>query len=90
MVVIDLVRAYTHPDGPFALPAARPAVEATAQLVGAARDKHVPVVWTVVRYAAGLADGGLFVRKVPDASSAKQASAGTLRTNRPPSTRSAA
>ena len=65
VVVIDLVRAYTHPDGPFALPDAQAAVEATAELVETARDKDVPVVWTVVRYAAGLADGALFVRKVP-------------------------
>ena len=65
VVVIDLVRAYTHPDGPFALPDAQAAVEATAELVETARDKDVPVVWTVVRYTAGLADGGLFVRKVP-------------------------
>lgn len=65
VVVIDLVRAYTHPDGPFALPDATAAVEAAAELVRAARDKDVPVMWTVVRYAPGLADGGLFVRKVP-------------------------
>ncbi len=65
VVVIDLVRAYTHPDGPFALPDARAAVEAAAELVETARDKDVPVVWTVVRYAPGLGDGGLFVRKVP-------------------------
>ena len=65
VVVIDLVRAYTHPDGPFALPEAQAAVEATAELVETARDKDVPVYWTVVRYAPGLADGGLFVRKVP-------------------------
>ena len=65
VVVIDLVRAYTHPDGPFALPDAPAAVEATTELVETARDKDVPVVWTVVRYAAGLGDGALFVRKVP-------------------------
>jgi len=33
--------------------------------VGTARDKDVPVYWTVVRYSRDLADGGLFVRKVP-------------------------
>ena len=65
VVVIDLVRAYTHPDGPFALPDARAAVDATTELVDTAREKDVPVFWTVVRYAPGLADGGLFVRKVP-------------------------
>ncbi len=65
VLVIDLVRAYTHPDGPFALPDAQAAVEATAELIETARDKNVPVCWTTVRYAPGLADGGLFVRKVP-------------------------
>jgi len=65
VVVVDLVRAYTEPDGPFALPDAGPAVAATAELVAAARAGGHPVVWTAVRYAADLADGGLFVRKVP-------------------------
>jgi len=65
LVVIDLVRAYTEPDGPFALPDPGPAVAATASLVDAARAAGLPVVWTVVRYTSGLADGGLFVRKVP-------------------------
>lgn len=65
VVVIDLVRAYTHPDGPFALPDAAAAVRATAELVEAARSVGAPVCWTVVRYAPDLADGGLFVRKVP-------------------------
>jgi maleamate amidohydrolase len=65
LVVVDLVRAYTEPDGPFALPGAGSAVAATASLVDAARSAGVPVVWTEVRYAAGMADGGLFARKVP-------------------------
>ncbi len=65
VVVIDLVRAYTSPEGPFALPGAPAVVEAAAELVETARDEDVPVYWTVVRYAPGLADGGLFVRKVP-------------------------
>ena len=59
------MRAYTEPGGPFLLPDPAPAVAATAALVAAARAGGRPVVWTVVRYAAGLADGGLFVRKVP-------------------------
>jgi maleamate amidohydrolase len=65
LLVVDLVRAYTEPGGPFLLPAPAPAVTATAALVDAARAGGHPVVWTVVRYTAGLADGGLFVRKVP-------------------------
>ncbi|MGW4523361.1 isochorismatase family protein [Amycolatopsis sp. NPDC004378] len=65
VVVVDLVRAYTEPGGPFELPVPRPAVDATAELVSAARVGGHPVVWTVVVYAANLLDGGLFVRKVP-------------------------
>jgi maleamate amidohydrolase len=65
LLVVDLVRAYTEDGGPFALPEPAPAVAATAELVAAARAGGHLVVWTVVRYAAGLADGGLFVRKVP-------------------------
>jgi len=40
-------------------------VAATGALVHAARAAGRPVIWTVVRYTRGLADGGLFVRKVP-------------------------
>ena len=65
LVVIDLVRAYTDPAGPFGLPDPEPAVAATRELVDAARAGGHPVVWTAVRYAAGLADAGLFARKVP-------------------------
>ena len=65
LLVVDLVRAYTEPGGPFLLPDPGPAVAATGALVDAARAGGHPVVWTVVRYAAGLADAGLFARKVP-------------------------
>ena len=65
LLVIDFVRAYTEPGGPFVLPDPGPAVAATAALVDAARSAGRPVIWTVVRYTSGLADGGLFVRKVP-------------------------
>jgi maleamate amidohydrolase len=65
LLVVDMVRAYTEPGGPFELPEPRPALAGCAALVDAARAGGRLVVWTVVRYAAGLADGGLFVRKVP-------------------------
>jgi maleamate amidohydrolase len=65
VLVIDLVRAYTDPAGPFGLPDPAPAVTATRALVDAARAHGRLVIWTVVRYAPGLEDGGLFVRKVP-------------------------
>jgi maleamate amidohydrolase len=65
VLVVDLVRGYTEPGGPFLLPDPTPAVTAIAELVDAARSAGHPVLWTVVRYAPDLADGGLFVRKVP-------------------------
>jgi maleamate amidohydrolase len=65
VLVVDLVRAYTEPGGPFLLPEPKPAVDAAAELVAAARRSGHPVVWTVVRYTRGLSDGGLFVAKVP-------------------------
>ncbi|MFC5063264.1 isochorismatase family protein [Actinomycetospora atypica] len=66
VVVVDLVRAYVEPEGPFFLDGAQDRVlAATAELVGAAREHGVPVVWTVVRYAADLADAGFFAVKVP-------------------------
>lgn len=65
VVVVDLVRAYTDPAGPFGLPDPAPAVAATEDLVDAAREAGHLVVWTVVRYGPGLEDGGLFVHKVP-------------------------
>lgn len=65
LLIIDLCRAYTEPDGPFALPEADAAVAATVSLVDAARAGGRPVVWTQVRYARDLIDGGLFARKVP-------------------------
>ena len=65
LLVVDLVRAYTEPGGPFLLPDPGPAVAATGALLDAARAGGRPVTWTVVRYTTGLADGGLFVRKVP-------------------------
>jgi maleamate amidohydrolase len=65
VLVIDLVRAYTEPGGPFLLPDPAPAIAAAGSVVDAARASGAPVLWTVVRYTSGLADGGLFVRKVP-------------------------
>lgn len=65
VIIVDLCRAYTDPAGPFGLPDAGPAVAAAGGLVAAARTGGHPVVWTAVRYTAGLADAGLFARKVP-------------------------
>ncbi|GAA4822672.1 N-carbamoylsarcosine amidohydrolase [Actinomycetospora corticicola] len=66
VVVVDLVRAYTAPGGPFFLDGQQDRVlVAAADLLAAARAAALPVVWTVVRYAPDLADGGFFPAKVP-------------------------
>ena len=61
---------------PAALPDSAAAVAATATLVDAARGAGHPVVWTIVRYTSGLADGGLFVRKVPSLAAFAEDAAG--------------
>ncbi len=64
LLLIDMMRAYFTSGSPFDL--GNPdAVTGCRALLEAARAGGVPVVHTVVRYAPGLADGGLFVRKVP-------------------------
>jgi maleamate amidohydrolase len=64
LLVIDMMRAYFTPGSPFDL-GSRAAADGCVQLLAAARAAGILVVHTRVRYAAGLADGGLFVRKVP-------------------------
>ena len=64
LLLIDMMRAYFTSGSPFDL-GTPDAVTGCRALLEAARGGGVPVVHTVVRYAPGLADGGLFVRKVP-------------------------
>jgi maleamate amidohydrolase len=64
LLVIDMMRAYFTPGSPFDL-GSRAAADGCATLLTAARSAGILVVHTRVRYAEGLADGGLFVRKVP-------------------------
>ncbi|GAA4901072.1 maleamate amidohydrolase [Actinomycetospora succinea] len=64
LVVVDLVRAYVEPDGPFWLGSAD-VLGPADKLVAAARSADVPVIWTVVRFAPDMADAGFFAAKVP-------------------------
>lgn len=64
LLLIDMMRAYFTVDAPFDLGTRTP-VDGCATLLHAARSAGVPVLHTRVRYAANLADGGLFVQKVP-------------------------
>lgn len=67
LIVIDMARAYFAPDAPLYLgPDVGKAVLASVgRLVRGARQDHVPVIFTEVRYGAGGVDGGIFFRKVP-------------------------
>lgn len=64
VLAIDLMRAYFEPESPFCLPD-RDCLHAAAEVISVARSSRIPVIHTVVRYAANALDGGLFVRKVP-------------------------
>jgi maleamate amidohydrolase len=64
VLVVDVLRAYLDPASPL-YAGVEEAVAAAARLVTAARAAGVPVLFTRVRYAAGGADGGLWIRKVP-------------------------
>ena len=64
LLLVDVVRAYFTPGSPLYLD--RPdVVESCVRLREAAHRGGAPVLATVVRYAAGAVDAGLFVRKVP-------------------------
>ena len=64
LLVIDMMQAYFTDGSPLCLPD-RSAVDGCARLLAAARAAGLPVLHTRVAYADSLADGGLFVRKIP-------------------------
>jgi maleamate amidohydrolase len=65
VIVVDFQRSLTEYDR-FPLAWNYDAeVEATRQLVAAARDSMVPIVFTAIGYEAGGMDGGILVRKIP-------------------------
>jgi maleamate amidohydrolase len=64
LLLIDMMQAYFTPGSAFDL-GSRTAVDGCAALLEAARAGGTPVLHTRVQYTADLADGGLFVRKVP-------------------------
>lgn len=66
VLVVDALAAYLEPRSPlYAGQGAAEAVRAASEVVAAARVARLPVVFTAVRYAPGMADGGLWWRKIP-------------------------
>lgn len=67
LLLIDLVRAYFEPEGPFYLHTDE-ALQGSRRLLGQAREARIPIIHTRVAYTDGGADGGVFLRKVPQLS----------------------
>jgi len=63
LVLVDLARAYIDSSSPLYLGDER-AFLANIELVAAARDAGIPVIFTRVEYMPGGRDGGLFYKKV--------------------------
>ena len=65
LVVIDLIYGFTDPDSPLACECG-PALDATVQLLAAAREGGAPVVFTTVSYdRAGREAAKAFIAKAP-------------------------
>jgi maleamate amidohydrolase len=64
VLVVDVLRAYLDAGSPFHA-GVEDARASAGRIVDAARGAGHPVVFTRVRYGAGGADAGLFLRKVP-------------------------
>ncbi|AWW74271.1 isochorismatase [Erythrobacter sp. KY5] len=65
LLLVDPVRAYVEPAFPLFLESGSAAISHMAQLADEFRKRHLPVIWTGVRYSEGGGDGGHFFRKVP-------------------------
>lgn len=64
VVVVDFSRGFTEPEFPTGADLSAE-VEATADLIRAARDRDLPVLFTVIAYEPHLRDGGAWLEKAP-------------------------
>lgn len=64
VVVIDLIRGFTDEQCPLASDLTSQ-LDATRELLAAARSRGVPVLFTTVAYDPELQEAGLWVRKIP-------------------------
>ncbi|MCP1335741.1 N-carbamoylsarcosine amidohydrolase [Futiania mangrovi] len=65
VLVIDFTYGYTTPGSPLYAEGVVKAVEASVDLLDAARAAGVPIIYTKVMYHPSGMDGGLFAQKVP-------------------------
>ncbi len=64
LLIVDYINAFTDLASPLAANFDEEIV-ATGTLLEAARSKNLPVFFTTVQYEEGLADAGVFIKKVP-------------------------
>lgn len=74
VLVVDLMRGFTDPASPLGSDL-EAEVEATVRLLGAARERGLPVLFTVTSYDRRLTEAGLFPRKVPALETLRRGSA---------------
>jgi len=71
VLVVDFIRGFTDPASPLGADL-EAEVTATVRLLEKARQKNVPVLYTTTAYEESLADGGLFLSKVPSLKTLKR------------------
>lgn len=64
VLVVDFSRGFTDPACPLGSDMSRE-VELTRRLLDRARERRVPVIFTSIAYEPSLADGGIWLQKVP-------------------------
>jgi nicotinamidase-related amidase len=68
VLVIDLQYGMTDPECPLGSSEIDAPIEVAAEVINAARAADVPVIYARVAYRPDLADGGMFMQKVPSLS----------------------
>jgi maleamate amidohydrolase len=65
LIVVDMLRAYVDPEGPFFAEAFKAILPDCQTLLAAARKVGVPIVHSRVAYGPEGREGGVFTRKIP-------------------------
>jgi maleamate amidohydrolase len=64
LLVIDMIRAFTDLRSPLAS-SLDSQMDAIQQLLGVARDRDIPIIFSTVAYDSELQEAGIWIRKIP-------------------------
>jgi nicotinamidase-related amidase len=64
LIVIDMIRGFIDLTSPLAIKVDSE-IEAMNHLLGIARTKQIPIIFSTVAYNANLQDAGIWIRKTP-------------------------